>query len=73
MGVDFERDPLPKITSRLAENGVSIFRVNFDHALVCICFEPQAIKTLNAAVESINAAWDGKVLSAPGNLSEKLR
>lgn len=71
MGIDFEADPLPKITSKLAENGVSVFRVNLDDALVCFCFEPDAVKTINAAIESINATWDEKILSAHGSLSEK--
>lgn len=61
LGIDFERDPLSKITSRMAEEGVSVFRMNFGHAFVCICFEPEAIKTLNAAVESINRDLEKRI------------
>lgn len=61
LGIDLETDPLPKITSKLAENGVSVFRVNLDDALVCFCFKPDAVKTLNAAIESIHADWEKRI------------
>lgn len=61
LGVDFERDPLSKITSLMAEAGVSVFRINFDHAVVCICFEQEAIKTLNTAIESIHMDWEKRI------------